>query len=127
MIVIIAIFASRNPSLKVNDHSYKLIVASSSAQKTKGLGYRRSLPQNQGMLFVFNASARYCFWMKAMRFRLDIIWLNASKRVVYLKPNLSPATYPKNYCPLQPARYVIELNAGQAAKSDVRLGQTLKF
>ncbi|MGH7238411.1 MAG: DUF192 domain-containing protein [Candidatus Saccharimonadales bacterium] len=127
LIITVVIFSSGNPSLKINGRSYKLIVAKTSAEQTKGLGERASLPANQGMLFVFNSSAERCFWMKGMQFPLDIIWLSASKQVVFAQANLSPSTYPKSFCPQDPARYVIELNAGQAKQANIKIGQKLQF
>lgn len=127
ILIAIVIFSNRTPHLTVNGRSYKLIVANTSAEQVKGLGYRNSLPQNQGMLFVFNSSSVRCFWMKGMEFPLDIIWLNANKKVVFVAPNLLPATYPHNFCPPSPARFVIELNADQAGAAGISTGSDLRF
>lgn len=97
------------------------------AAQTRGLGGRKSLPVNEGMLFVFAHPGQQCFWMKDMHFPLDIIWLNGSKQVVFIKSNLSPKTYPETFCPPNSAQYVIELNAGQAQKARLHTGETLNF
>lgn len=85
------------------------------------------MAQDQGMLFVFNAPDTVCFWMKDMRFSLDIIWLDAQKEVVHIEKNVSPETFPKTYCPDKPAQYVIELNAGEAARNHLVAGHRLSF
>ncbi len=79
------------------------------------------------MLFVFEGVAVQCFWMKDMHFSIDIIWLDAEKRVVHIEKDVSPETYPRTFCPSKPAKYVIELSAGEASRSSIRPGQKLSF
>lgn len=113
--------------LKTGGTAVHLEIAASQAAQQKGLSGRATMPGNQGMLFVFAKPAATCFWMKGMRFALDIIWLNSHKQVVYMQQNVSPQTYPKIFCPTTPAKYVIELNAGQAKMFGLHEGQTLHF
>ena len=77
------------------------------AKQEKGLGDRKSLPTDEGMLFSFPGSARSCFWMKDMHFSLDMLWLNSARQVVYIQPDASPDTYPQTFCPSEPAQYVV--------------------
>ena len=79
------------------------------------------------MLFVFGGASEQCFWMKGMKFPLDIIWTNAMRKVVYMQSNLSPSTYPHTYCSTNAANYVIELNTGEAQRSGIHMGQVLNF
>jgi uncharacterized membrane protein (UPF0127 family) len=65
--------------------------------------------------------------MKGMKFNLDIIWLNSEKKVIKIEQNLSPSTYPNNYCPSSFARYVLEMNSGFIKTNKIRLGQVLNF
>jgi uncharacterized membrane protein (UPF0127 family) len=65
--------------------------------------------------------------MKGMLFPLDIIWLSPNKQVVYIQPDAKPSSYPRAFCPAQPAKYVIELNSGQAMSNQIKIGQTLEF
>ena len=62
-----------------------------------------------------------------MKFPLDMIWINADKKVVYVKKNVQPSTYPNTFCPDQPALYVIEVNAGVADKAYLSPGSQLQF
>ncbi|MEK7152525.1 MAG: DUF192 domain-containing protein [Patescibacteria group bacterium] len=105
---------------------YYLDKATNTPQLEKGLGGRLSMPRNQGMLFVFDTEKKQCFWMKDMRFSLDIIWVNAQKRIVHIEHGVSPKTYPKIFCH-EITKYVIELNAGEAARADLHSGQVLNF
>lgn len=113
--------------LQVAGKTVKLDIAKSEEARAKGLGGRESMADDQGMLFVFDQPAKECFWMKDMQFPIDIIWLNTAKQVVHVERNLSPETYPASYCPKLPAKYVVELNAGQAEKLDISPGDTLKL
>jgi uncharacterized membrane protein (UPF0127 family) len=126
--VVVWISAARGPKLHAAGHTYRLEIAATEMQQEKGLGDRDSIPTDRGMLFTYTAPGRYCYWMKDMRFPLDIIWFDAQKRVVKIEQNLQPNTYPKTYCPADKnVQYVIELNAGQAAELQLQLGQQLKF
>jgi hypothetical protein len=114
--------------LHVNGRKFSLEVAATPQAQVLGLGNRASLPANHGMLFAFSGPpAAECFWMKDMHFSIDIIWINASKTVVHINPNVSPNTYPKSFCPSEPAEYVIELNAGAASSAGIHDGETLNF
>ncbi len=113
--------------LRINDKHFNVEVARSAAARTQGLGGRTSLNQNSSMLFVFDDEAIRCFWMKDMRFAIDIIWLDSEKRVVYQKQHVEPSTYPENFCSDEPARYVIELNAGVANDIGLAEDQQLTF
>lgn len=113
--------------LKSNNKRYVLQVAKTRSAQALGLGKRASLPENQGMLFVFQQPAVQCFWMKDMHFPIDMIWVSSSKRVEHIESNVSPKSYPHTFCPNVQARYVIELNAGQAKKAGIRTGRLLSF
>ncbi|HSW99950.1 MAG TPA: DUF192 domain-containing protein [Patescibacteria group bacterium] len=112
---------------QIGTHAYRLEVADTMSTRELGLGNRPSLPTDQGMLFSFSHESVQCFWMKDMQFPLDIIWLDRGKRVVHIAHDVTPASYPRNYCPSNPAQYVIELNAGQASRATVQKGQALTF
>jgi uncharacterized membrane protein (UPF0127 family) len=101
----------------VGKECYKLEEASSSAAKTRGLSGRTALNENRGMLFVFGRETKPCMWMKDMRFPIDIIWLDEAGKAVDIEENVSPDTFPASFCPEHPAKYVVELNAGQVKDS----------
>jgi uncharacterized membrane protein (UPF0127 family) len=114
-------------ALDANGKKYLLEIVTTDTERSKGLGDREAMPANQGMLFVFEGVAVQCFWMKDMHFSIDIIWLDAEKRVVHIEKDVSPETYPRTFCPSKPAKYVIELNAGEASRASIRPGQKLSF
>lgn len=119
---------SKTDTLYINGRNFSLEVANTPQAQELGLGKRTSLAANHGMLFVFSGTpVVQCFWMKDMHFPLDIIWVDTNKRVVHVEPDVSPDTYPKNFCPSKPAEYVIELNAGAAETAGIHDGETLRF
>jgi uncharacterized membrane protein (UPF0127 family) len=106
---------------------FLLQVASTPETQEKGLGGRFSLPDDHGMLFVFDEPARRCFWMKDTHVPLDIVWLSPTKRITHIESRVSPKTYPAAFCADPPAQYVIELAAGQASRAGIRPGQAVNF
>lgn len=94
-------------------------------QQSKGLSGREKLSENQGMLFVMKTPGTYGFWMKEMKFPLDIFWLDRTGKVVYMKENLQPCLSIINcptYTPDMDSLYVIETVAGFAHKYGIAKG-----
>jgi len=114
-------------SAHIGRQVYELQVAVTPAERTTGLSGRRSVADNQGMLFVFARPAAQCMWMKDMFVPLDMLWLDHDKRIVHLETDVSPGTYPKEFCSPQPAQYVIEVPAGQAVQAGSTDGLQVTF
>jgi uncharacterized membrane protein (UPF0127 family) len=105
-------------------------VADDQAEQEKGLSGRPALPQHRGMLFVYPEPSRPGFWMKDMRFPIDIIWIGADSKIVAVLPNLSPETYPSVFSPpeeVAPVRYVLEVNAGSAGRLNWQVGDSVQI
>lgn len=113
--------------IKIAGQIFKVELAISDKQQQRGLSYREQLPANAGMLFVFKQPTKPGFWLKEMKFPLDIIWLDENRNVVYLHKNLSPQTYPKIFQSPLPVKYVLEIDAGQADKLKIKIGSHLSF
>ena len=98
----------------------------------KGLGERDALPQDRGMLFLESQDVATTFWMKGMRFPLDIVWIDWAGRIVHLERNVphqpgAPDNQLVIYRPASPARAVLELNAGQADTYGFQVGDQALF
>jgi len=95
----------------------------------RGLQNRKSLAPNNGMLFVFEKSWPYAFWMKDTLIPLDMIWMDYARRIVHIEHNVPPCE--ADPCPRYPpgheALYVLEINAGYADKFKLKLGDTAEF
>jgi hypothetical protein len=91
--------------------------------------FRKSLDENQGLLFIFSQAGDYPFWMKNTLIPLDIIWLNSQKEVVFIQSDAPPCL--KDPCPVfsagQPSLYVLEINALEASKNDIKIGDRADF
>jgi uncharacterized protein len=100
-------------------------VASTNAARARGLMFRHSLDEGAGMLFSFERPGRYGFWMKNVRIPLDIIWLDAKGRVVWVVERAEPCV--TDPCPLYvpdaDASSVVEVIGGFAEKHGVAIGQ----
>ena len=102
--------------------SVAVAVADTESLREQGLSGRASLPEGQGMLFVFDTDEEWGIWMKDMLFAIDIVWADAQGTVVTVANDVAPNTYPKVFYPSAPARYVVELPAGFAAAHSIAEG-----
>jgi uncharacterized membrane protein (UPF0127 family) len=102
-------------------------VADTDAERIQGLSGRESLEEGRGMLFIFDTEARHGIWMKDMNFPLDIVWLDAGKRVIWVEKNVSPDTYPNAFYPKEPAKYVLELPSGSTERLSFDTGDIMYF
>ena len=114
-------------SLTLDGATVHVTLARTPAEQERGLGGRDSLAPDEGMLFVFPRDGQYAFWMKDMKFPIDIIWLAAYGSVVYVVPDLSPSTYPHSFGPKTPARFVLEVPAGFAVAHHVGVGDVAQL
>lgn len=102
-------------------------VADSDTLRIQGLSDRRNLPDGKGMLFVFPQSDFYGFWMKDMRFSIDIIGFDDTQRVVWLAKDLIPESFPTVFTPSRPVQYVLEVPAGSIEAFGIELGNKGSF
>ncbi len=101
-------------------------IADDDAQTTKGLMYRRSMEEKQGMLFIFPNIEERSFWMKNTYIPLDLIFLDENKVIVHIHEGAQPkseASVPS----LKPAKYVLEVNEGFSAKYFLEVGGRMEF
>jgi uncharacterized protein len=104
--------------------SYPVMVeiASTDASQARGLSGRDGLAANTGMLFVFSKPGYDCFWMKDMKFDIDMLWFDQTQSLVHVQENAGKATYPNSFCPPTSASYVLELPAGTVSQLGLKLG-----
>ncbi len=113
--------------IELKGQRFVVEIADTTTLREQGLSNRQNLASDRGMLFIFQQPDKACFWMKDMRFNLDILWFDTQKNLIYQQKNLSPSTYPQTYCPPMPALYVVEVNAGTSAKLGLAPGDVLTF
>lgn len=115
--------------IKVNNIPLKVEVAKTAAERKEGLSNRKSLKNNEGMLFVFeNKDVQPVFWMKNVLFGIDIIWIKNNtisgieKNVPIPKEGVDDKNLP-TYRPQNPIDYALETVAGFADANGLKVGQ----
>lgn len=109
----------------INDETFVMFIADNPVTQARGLSFIAELPEMTGMLFVFSEKYIPKFWMKDMRFGLDMIWLDEVGTVVDIHQNIMPDTYPETFSPIEPAQAVIEVTAGTVDTLGIGVGDTI--
>ena len=109
---------------------YQVEVAADQASRAQGLMHRDSLADGHGMLFIHDREEPQAYWMKNTRIPLDILYFDNARKLVSQQRGVPPCSA-GDRCPPYPsgapARFVLELNAGQAARMGLRDGATLEL
>jgi uncharacterized membrane protein (UPF0127 family) len=109
---------------------FRLEIADDFETRRVGYMFREHVGPNEGMLFVFDEPGRHPFWMKNCKVSLDIIWLDASRRVVEIAHDQQPCPVEgpcSNVFPMRAASYVLEVAGGTARRDGLKLGDSLAF
>ena len=120
---ILTIYKAQTDSLIV---SMDIEIAETDYETETGLMYRKSMGENQGMLFVFPDIRQHFFHMKNTEFGLDIIFLDDNLKIVSFQENAKP--YDEKLLPSQvPVKYALEINAGLSEKWLLEVGDSVEF
>ncbi len=114
--------------VKVNNVTVDVILATTPSDQSKGLAVKDSMNENEGMLFVFKNPQKHSFWMKDMKFPIDIIWADSAGKIVHIEKNLQPCIFllPCNsYSPISDSLYVLEVVSNFTNKYDVKIGDQI--
>lgn len=121
---------SNKINIKVNSVNLEADLALSVEEQSKGLSIKDNLKPDEGMLFPYDSPRILSFWMKDMKFPIDILWLNADKEVVHVEENLQPCSpfLPcPSYTPDVQAQYVLETVAGFSSANGIIEGTPVEF
>lgn len=122
--------ATASATAKINNQTFKVDVADEPNEWQHGLSGRNSLDKDAGMLFIFKSTAYHNFWMKDMKFPIDIIFIKGDT-VVSIVKNAKPPTSKNDVLPLykpeQPADRVLEINAGLSDKYKMKKGDKVEI
>jgi len=114
----------------VDGATFTVELATTTLNQSRGLSYRPSLAANAGMLFIFGSGSVQTFWMQGMNFPLDMIWISGttvvgvSQNVPAPAPGTQPWELPVYSSPPNTDK-VLEVNAGTAAKYNIKTGDTV--
>lgn len=122
--------AYETKTVKIGNTQVAVEVANTDAERQKGLSGRASLDKDGGMLFVMNNKVIPTFWMKDMKFAIDIIWIKEGKIIQIDKNTLAPVpnTPDKNlklYSPKAAVDYVLEVNSGYCDSNNIKVGDAI--
>ena len=128
LLLLSACASARTPWVEIAGERFQVEVADDDDERARGLMFRDSLPADHGMLFIHDRQEPQAYWMKNTRIPLDILYFDGSRKLVSIQRDV-PACTLGNRCPSYPsegpARYVLELNAGEAARLGLRAGDEL--
>ena len=110
--------------LSAGMHLIRAEVADSMATRMQGLMHRKSLAQNVGMVFVFEAAAVHCMWMKNTLIPLSVAFLDDAGAIINIA-DMQPHSE-QSHCASRPARYALEMNKGWFAQRGIKPGVKLR-
>jgi hypothetical protein len=123
------VFLKLSPEKKtyaiIDGQKFYVDVAKTDSQKEKGLSIYKNIEENQGMIFPFSKTDYYTFWMKDMKFPIDIIYIRNNAIVDIFKdaqPPKSPNDFLPTYTTKSQADTVLEINAGLSQKYKFKIG-----
>lgn len=123
-------FFKKPPIITIAGHNFKATVAASQQEREIGLSKTKELQQDQGMIFLFEKPDYYSFWMKNMKFPIDIIYIKKDV-IVTIKSNAQPPKDNKEspiiYTPTEPSDKVFEISAGLAEKYKFKKGDKVLY
>jgi hypothetical protein len=121
-------YSGKISSVSINGATVEVILADSQEKRQNGLTEYASIPQDQGMLFIYDSKSKLVFWSKNMKFSYDIIWITDQK-VVGIEPKIPIPTNNQNskYSPKENVNMVLEVNAGWSAYHKIKVGDKVEY
>lgn len=117
-------------SVQIAGQNIKVELSLTPEQHQQGLSGKSSLKEDEGMLFVFKDLGNYSFWMKDMNFPIDMIWIGEDLKVIYIKKDAKPESYPQSFGPDisdKNTKYVLEVVSGFSDKNNLKVGDSVLF
>lgn len=117
-----------NPSYaEIHNRRFSLTLAKTDKERVIGLSNTQRISQGEGMLFIFDKKGHFPFWMRNMKFPIDIIFIDTNT-IVDIYENLKSASATADisqipvFRPKKEANYVLEINAGLSKKYNFKVG-----
>lgn len=116
--------------LSIGDIELQVDLATSSEDQSKGLSIKDNMSELNGMLFVFDTPKKHSFWMKDMKFPIDIIWIDENHEIVHIEKELEPCLFLipcPSFSPEHDSLYVLEVVANFTNKYNINKGDFVEF
>lgn len=122
-------FFGNKTTATIRDHTFSIDIAKTAKDKELGLSIKKNISDTYGMYFPFDRPDYYAFWMKQMKFPIDIIFIREGKIVTIFKNVPVPPDTDNlpTYQPDEPANAVLEINAGLSQKYGFIKGDSVTF
>jgi uncharacterized membrane protein (UPF0127 family) len=133
LIVVLIIFLNPfKPSgyteVSIGNTTVNAEIADTVLKRTKGLMGKKTLKENEAMLFVFDSEGYYRFWMMNMSIPIDIIFISKNKTVVDILKDAQPCGLScETYTPKEKAMYVLEVKANFTERHRIKIGSKVNF
>lgn len=101
-------------------------IADTPAKRELGLQYRRDLPADRGMIFLFPGESMLSFWMKNTPIPLDMIFIGGDRKIVGIVEQAAPFSLDPRAVPA-PSRFVLEVHGGFSKRHGVKAGDSVRF
>lgn len=118
---------AKTGEVKIGEAIFKVEIADTPALRSKGLSGRGFLDEGAGMFFIFPTAGNHGFWMKDMKFPIDIIWIKGDKVVgMIIGAEPEEGNSPTIYDPPEPIDRVLEINSGLTVKMGIKVGDIIQ-
>jgi len=114
--------------VRIKDKVIIVEIANSQAEHRIGLMNHNELEKDHGMLFIFEEEKIHSFWMKNMKFSIDIVWIDSNEYIVHIEKDLPPCE--DNcviYAPEKESKYVLEVESGFTDEHKINIGEPLEL
>lgn len=114
---------------QTGDITYYIETADTKAKMIKGLMFRKSLPSNSGMLFIFDKThpQPVSMWMKNTYIPLDMLFIDEAGKIIGIAQNTQPLSLKTISPTTKPVSAVVELNAGEVKKNNIKIGDKVVY
>ena len=115
--------------VRLGESKVEVELARSAEEQQLGLSGREGLGASRGMLFVFENSFEHYFWMKDMKFAIDIIWIDENLEIIYIKKGAEQQSEKQleTYGPRENSKYVLEVESGFSDKNNIKVGDRVRL
>ncbi|MDI6755164.1 MAG: DUF192 domain-containing protein [Thermodesulfobacteriota bacterium] len=111
--------------LTLKEKKIRVEVVRTEGEKAKGLMFRESLGEDEGMIFVYAGEEILSFWMKNTRIPLSIAFIDQRGRIVDIQ-DMEPFSL-RTHVSARPAQYALEMNKGWFQRNGIGVGDFVKF
>ncbi len=113
--------------ISINGEIFDVEVVRKQEDLALGLSGRSHIEDKNAMVFVFDKEDFWGIWMKDMNFPIDVVWLDKNKKIIFIKENLKPETFPEVFYPDLKALYVVEMSVDSVKKTKAKINDEVFF